>query len=61
MSFSKKLVLYFILFVSLLVVLGYTLFMCTYFLVNFSWQTFLWACLGLPLFLFFFNFLWREV
>lgn len=61
MSLSKRFLLVFVLFVALVVVLSYVLFICTYFLLHFSWQTVVLALLGLPLFIFFFNFLWREV
>lgn len=61
MSFSKKIILFLLLMVATFAVLGYVLFLCTFFILHFNWQTCLMAIFGLPIFLFFLNFLWNDI
>ncbi|GEN49157.1 hypothetical protein FD11_GL001407 [Ligilactobacillus pobuzihii E100301 = KCTC 13174] len=61
MSFSKGILLFLLLMVATFVVLGYVLFLCTFLILHFNWQTCLIAIVGLPIFLFFLNFLWNDI
>lgn len=61
MSFSKKIIAFLLLTVATFAVLGYVLFLCTYVILNFSWQVLLLAVAGAPVFLFFFKLLWHDI
>ncbi|GBG94371.1 hypothetical protein LFYK43_08300 [Ligilactobacillus salitolerans] len=61
LSITKKIAAFLILACATFAVLGYILYVCTYLVLNFNVETVLLAVITLPLFLFFFRFLWFEV
>ncbi len=60
-SMVKKASAFLILGVATFSVLGYILYVSTYLVLNFNLETIIVALVGLPAFIFFFNFLWSDV